>query len=641
MSFRTSPVRHAFVAIALFALCASPLLAQVTVSRPRVLVVPLTNLTGQSQNDVVAATSTDTIELTLRLLDQYEVSVAENLSSGDLIDADDQELETLSAERGVDNIMFGSVDTTDDGGFVFNLAVYDRAAGEISLRSQSRSDSLFGVFDASDELVADAVSGFSGVRIGFGSLRVTSQGNGDFILYVDDRRIGENVTAVDRLLIGERTIQIRQIRGEREATIYTQTVNVAEGSTSTVSFTFPQVTDDEIALEASLRTRLQDLLAVGTNPDEIDTSIARLRELYERLPGVLEGSINDIPLYEDRRWLAAEMQGLSDYDYRALAAQTGGEQVDRTRAIFRGWMDMWSEYDARAENPDPDSPVGSWTPEEQFERIELDVERNFQTLNGFITLGRALVVEQEDWTLVDGFNRIRRVARPTGSLSVRFHSWAAESAVASDAVQEYRRADERRRPFWHWIAGTIGVGALGYAGYGMFIADTSGLQNEIEQNIAAYEAATDYDTIVSLRSQIDSDVDRLNRMETIPLYAAAGGGVFLSTAIVGRVVSSTRPNRVWRRYRKEPVVQQWTAAGLDYRDAQAGDPGSALLVLGASIDRVRDMDTGENYTAPVVLPSEPGKTWRLEYPNARLNNDIVEFEITTGDGITVMTLGVE
>ncbi|HKK48177.1 MAG TPA: hypothetical protein VJ932_03730, partial [Alkalispirochaeta sp.] len=118
--------------------------AQVTVERPRVLVVPLANLTGQQQNDVVADASTDRILLTLRLLDQYEVIPATEVLSENLIGADPTELDRISADEGVDNIMFGTVTTTDGGGFRFQLSVYDRAVSGISLEAESVSARLFG-----------------------------------------------------------------------------------------------------------------------------------------------------------------------------------------------------------------------------------------------------------------------------------------------------------------------------------------------------------------------------------------------------------------------------------------------------------------------------------------------------------------
>lgn len=40
---------------------------------PRVLVVPMVNATGQPQNETVAQTTTDTIELAIRLLQRYEL----------------------------------------------------------------------------------------------------------------------------------------------------------------------------------------------------------------------------------------------------------------------------------------------------------------------------------------------------------------------------------------------------------------------------------------------------------------------------------------------------------------------------------------------------------------------------------------
>lgn len=627
---------RSFPMVILLGLLALSATAQVTVDRPRVLVVPLANLTGQEQNDVVADTSTDTILLTLRLLDQYEVVAATDVSSQTLIGADPAELDRVSADQGVDNLMFGSVTTTDNGGFRFQLSVYDRAESGISLEAESVSPSLFGVFDAADALVAEAVSGFSGVRIGFGRLQVSGSGEGDYLLYVDGGLIGENVATVDRLLIGRREIAIRQRRGDRETTIYRETVTVDEGSTTTVRFAFPTVTADEIAREAELRQRLAIQLTIGVNVRSMEQAIAELEDLYLRLPGSLEGSIEDIPGYRDRLMLAEDMQQLPAVDLRSLAPLSDQDQRVAMEEIYQPWVDLWQAYGARAEGE------ASETAEAQYERIRNDVERNLETLAGLITLERALVERQEQWELVDGFNRLRMAARPQNFVELRPHTWPAQAATATTAVREYGRALERERPFWHWIAGAVGLGALGYAGYTWLGDDTATLEQQIEANIAEYEAATDYDQIVSLRSRIESDVDRLNQLQTIPTIAAAGGGVMLSTAVIGRIVSRTRPNRVWRRYREDPVIVRWTAAGLDYRDAAAAaesGSGSAVVILGANFDTFRIGEDGEILRSPQVFETEPGEDWSIEY--VRGGSFVLEgYEFTAREGLNVISLGV-
>lgn len=611
--------------------------AQVSVDRPRVLVVPFANLTGQTQNDVVADTSTDTIELTLRLLDQYQVFADTRHSSDSLMGAPVSELRRIAAEENVDNVIFGSVSSPEGGGFLFQLSVYDRARDDISLRSESRSASLFGVFDASDELVAEAVSGFSGVRIGFGSLRVSGDGTGAFLLYVDGSLVGENTAAVDRLLIGERSIEIRQIRGDRETPIHREIVTIRENETSTVAFTFPEITEDELAGEARLRSRLMDALAVGTDLEEIDRSIAELSALYTRLPDALTGSQDDLVFYRDRRDLAEAMQQIPEIDIEALATLSGNAQQSAGRELLEPWVQVLDRYIEAAETGAGFATSYDYATQERA--IQADIGRNLDVLNALVTMERALVVEEEDYQLIEGYTSLRRAILPFDRPGLRSYTWSAEASRAGGAYREYQRADQRRRPFWHWIAGTIGVGGLGYAAYGEFIADTSELEQEIEDNIVLYEASSDLDEINSLRSQIDSDIDRLNRLETVPMYAAAGGGVFLSTAVIGRAVSRTRPGRVWRRYRDDPFLERWTAAGLDYRAAREDPEGSYVVVLGPD-ETFRISGNEEVLVTPYVFESAPGEPWTIDHVSAR-PDELERYRFSAKKGMTVVTLGVE
>lgn len=611
--------------------------AQVSVDRPRVLVVPFANLTNQQQNDVVADTSTDTIELTLRLLDQYEVVPDTVRTSDALMDAGVANLREIATAENVDNVIFGSVSSPEGRGFLFELSVYDRAEDAISLQAESRSPSLFGVFDASDELVAEAVSGFSGVRIGFGSLRVSSAGSGDFLLYVDGSLLGENVSAVERLLIGDRNIEIRQIRGDRETPIYREVVTIRENQPSTVAFAFPEVTEDELARETQLRTELMEALAIGADVSAIDRSITELANLYARLPGALEGAETDLVFYRDRRDLAYAMQRIPQIDLEAVARLTGGTQRTTAAALIDPWEEVWDRYlEAEEEGL---SFAASYDMDRQQEAIRADISRNLDVLNARITMERALVIHEEDYELLDGYNRLRRAALPLNRPQLRSYTWSAPASRANEAFRDYERADSRRRPFWHWIAGTLGLGGLGYAAYGTFVADTGELEQEIEDNIGRYEAATDIDEITSLRSQIDSDIDRLNRLETIPIYAAAGGGFLVSTAVIGRIVSRTRPARVWRRYRDDPFLDRWTAAGLDYRAAREDTTGAYVVVLGPD-ETFRVNGGGEVVVTPQVFETSPGEPWTIDHVSAR-PDELQTYRFSGGQGMTVVTLGVD
>ncbi|MFW6251516.1 MAG: hypothetical protein ACOC47_10415, partial [Alkalispirochaetaceae bacterium] len=221
----------------------------------RIHILPVTNRTGEPQFDAVATTVTGTVSLTLRLLGDYDISNTESEGSAERTplptDATErlEVLASLAETLDVENIVFGEVLPGDPVPQI-TLSVYDRLSGDITLRERRRPQSLFDIFAATDELAAALLSGFSGRRIAFGSIRIdprisrdgvdgeegAAPGDDelrppDYRVILDGEDLGTNLRSIDSILTGEHRLTIiADILGEEE-TLLDRTVTVEEGAT--------------------------------------------------------------------------------------------------------------------------------------------------------------------------------------------------------------------------------------------------------------------------------------------------------------------------------------------------------------------------------------------------------------------------
>jgi TolB-like protein len=642
--------RVGFFGLVLLSFVTGSLVAQVAVDRPRVLVLPVENRTGRTQNDAVARTVTETMTLTLRLLGSYELMSVGRYTSDDALGRPPEELGRLASDTGADNLVFGAVTIDAQGVLTFSVSVYDHARGRITVQAESRAQTLFDVFDASDELIADAVSGFSGVRIGFGSLRVQPEGEGEYRLYLDGTEIGANVGSVDRVLIGTRELEIRQVRGERESVIHRQTVDIEENQSHTVTFSFPVVTEEERLREEELRGAIAWRLESGVDPDGTADLIAELEELYTELAAGYDGGLEEIAFYRDRLDLARGMQSLALLELEPLA---GAEFAQATEVLDRyrtPWNEVFERYRAEegrlaGEGVDTgdhtDLAPHQFTARERRQLVEEDARRNLTTLASLASLERAALVDEEDAERVQGYTAlIRRITAPQGAPYGAYDRWLEENRYADQSMARYRRVDRRRRPLWHWLVGGAGVGALGYAGYVQYSGTLEDRKDKVDSLIPRYEESTDFDEIVTLRSEIRDAERDVAALETTRNIAAGVGVTMVGTAVVARMISLTRPARVWRRYRDDAYLDRWTAAGLDYRE-RPREPGGApaLLVLGRgqtfNVSGMRGV-----LTTPQMLPAGTG-AWELEHLNSRVLGARRSYEIPAREGVQILYLGVQ
>jgi hypothetical protein len=235
----------------------------------------------------------DTMALTLALLGRFEVI---RLEEPDAL-ADLAALREYCETNHIDQAIGGSGTARAGGGYHFRLGVYDRHKDRVSLVREGASSGLLDVFEVTDELVAGLLESLSGTHIGFGSLELELRGEerGEYEVLIDGTSAGEGISSVGKLLIGRRTVRVRQRRLLREVDIASAVVQVPEDGRVVVPFEIPAVMEEE---QREL-DRLMGIARAGWNErsraGEVEAALERGVRLLEaahcseRLAGMAEG----------------------------------------------------------------------------------------------------------------------------------------------------------------------------------------------------------------------------------------------------------------------------------------------------------------------------------------------------------------
>jgi hypothetical protein len=364
-------------------------------TRIRVHILPVENTSGNGQFDAVGTTVTGTVGLALRLLEDYAITTGAPAAITDLLPlpedqaARESRLTALAERLEVENIVFGEVlpapPDSASGIPSIRLAVFDRLSESITVDETRSPDSLFDIFSAVDELAADVLSGFSGRRIAFGSVRLAPERSSaaagsapagsatpplDYRVYLDNQEIGTNIRSIDSVLTGSHRLRITVTDRGQERIIYNQAIEIEEGRSSAISFVLPEahteaaptaspVGEQEAALAAALEAIRAERATGGTEvaagyyldaDSYLDPALVR-EEARENARLAAEAAVAEgRDAFATRDWQA----GLLSHETAAqLGTQfdqedTWGLQPDISFALTTG-----TEYEVQAERLPP------------------------------------------------------------------------------------------------------------------------------------------------------------------------------------------------------------------------------------------------------------------------------------------------
>lgn len=245
-----------------------------------------------------------TLGLTLRLLEHYQVHEIGSWSYDGITTPRAPHL------RNLDFIIFGSVQD-QSGQIILDLSVYSRAEDRVTGRYRDAVQSIFDLFEASDQAAVALLESLSGDLIRFATLRLRNDGSpGEYTVFVDDVPVGRNANEL-RVLVGNRSVRVIQQRMFSEYTVYEGRENLSDGGVHTVEFRIPLATPEERGALVEIEERILE------NWD-IPHSEAVVEQLFARAFFLLEDISYSPDLANYRRSFKELRAG-----YRSEIAETG------------------------------------------------------------------------------------------------------------------------------------------------------------------------------------------------------------------------------------------------------------------------------------------------------------------------------
>jgi hypothetical protein len=240
----------------------------------RVAVLPFSNETGSAACDAACGAATETLALTLRQLERYVVQSEDKPSGGEA------GLRALADDLNLDFIMYGTMSPSKSGAIECSLSVFDRAKKKTTLSRSLEAEGAPDIAGTADTLIVSALGSMTRTHFGLGAIRFKNTGEeGDYRVLVDGYPAGRNLESLDKVVSGQRTVAIAQMRMGSSRTIASSKVVVKEGATVEFDFAVPSLLEDERAkldaLVAAIKSGWNDEAAA----DDVDAKTKELSSL--------------------------------------------------------------------------------------------------------------------------------------------------------------------------------------------------------------------------------------------------------------------------------------------------------------------------------------------------------------------------
>ncbi|MBN1525148.1 MAG: hypothetical protein JW904_11725 [Spirochaetales bacterium] len=239
--------------------------AQQEVYKPHIAVIPMKNTSNDTQYDSICERVTETIELTLSLLDKYWIERVTTIDPA----ADLEKAKEFLRLNNYDNAIFGqAIANPADGSIILQCSIYDRRKDAITIKKEVTVANIFSIFNSTEELITSVIENFAGVRIGFGSIQISNTGEkGLYEVYVDDAIAAVQDGTIERVLIGTYKVKVLQMRMKGEYILYEKTIKVNRNAETVIPIEIPYLLPAEEAelkmLEETISTGWADPLKRG------------------------------------------------------------------------------------------------------------------------------------------------------------------------------------------------------------------------------------------------------------------------------------------------------------------------------------------------------------------------------------------
>lgn len=249
--------------------------------KTRIAVVPMVNNTGDTQYDALCTTVTDTVGLVLQFLKDYLVFTEDEIPEiAQLEQTGPETLNTLGREEGLDEIIFGSAELREEGGFLFTLSIFNTYEGAVQVRETAEAESIFDIFDAADNITMALIAQVSDIHIGFGAIDLRrGEGYGTFEVYLDDKPVRNYERVFRRVLNGGYLLSVHQERLLGDTVVFEKAIEVYENKTTSLSFDIPGASEKEFRY---LETEGGKLLDLAEDPENIEQFLSGIADFQRK-----------------------------------------------------------------------------------------------------------------------------------------------------------------------------------------------------------------------------------------------------------------------------------------------------------------------------------------------------------------------
>jgi len=246
----------------------------------RIAVIPMKNNSGLPEYSTLCDTVTDTVTSVIPYLPDY--TLFEATDNPQMLEIDTSNLESIkefAAEYGYDEILYGDLTKNEQDKLLFKLQIYDLKEHDILVEQDAIAETLLDVFDTADIMTLDLLGQITDVNIGFGTIELTkTSGQGIYDVYLNDKLIRNPKKNFNKVLNGSYFLEIRQDRILGETVVYSSKFYVNEFQTSSVRFSIPGATEEELRY---ILIQNQDMLETAGEPENLDKFLAEIAEFQE------------------------------------------------------------------------------------------------------------------------------------------------------------------------------------------------------------------------------------------------------------------------------------------------------------------------------------------------------------------------
>ena len=299
----------------------------------KVGVLPM-SFTGESpQLEALSTTIPNTVSLTLKFIEGYDVRELPHVGIEAREKYSPEELSALCEQNGLDLLIYGSETAEEGGGFRFTLSVYGAQRGSSFIEKSEEASGILDVFSTADSLTEKLLGELSDTRIAFGSLFLSLYGEPvDYLLYVDEEQIGKNVSSIEKLLTGERDVELlfSLPEGKRR---YQRTLTVEEEKLQRLHVPYPLLTKEQQRHFAEMDIKIF----------EEGTTILRRPQLLERLQAAQRES-RQLELSPSRNYFAEKYEHMLDFWDTETGERTFSRRAITVDGKVNDWLGMKSSF---------------------------------------------------------------------------------------------------------------------------------------------------------------------------------------------------------------------------------------------------------------------------------------------------------